>query len=161
MPTPAYMWMKDDSGKSVDGSVDVAGREKSVEVLEFEHQVRMPTDPDTGKLTGTRKHEAIRLLKAIDASSPYLYGAVCKGKTFSEVIIRWYKINDAGTETEYFSHKLEGVKICSVRPIMYNVKDSSKEKYEHMEEVQLRYEKITWVYADGNLQTSDAWQDKA
>jgi type VI secretion system secreted protein Hcp len=155
------MWMKDNSGKSVDGSVDVAGREKSVEVLEFEHEVRMPTDPDTGKLTGTRKHEAIRLLKAIDASSPYLYKAVCMGITFNEVVIKWYRINDAGAETEYFSHKLEGVKICSVRPIMHNVKDSSKEKFEHMEEVQLRYEKITWTYADGNLQASDAWQDKA
>jgi type VI secretion system secreted protein Hcp len=70
--------MKDNSGKSVDGSVDVAGREKNVEVLEFEHEVRMPTDPDTSKLTDTRKHEAIRLLKAIDASSSYLYKAVLR-----------------------------------------------------------------------------------
>jgi type VI secretion system secreted protein Hcp len=155
------MWMKDNSGKSVDGSVNVAGREKSVEILEFEHEVRTPTDPDTGKLTSTRKHEAIRLLKAIDASSPYLYQAVCRGATFNEVVIKWYRINDAGAETEYFSHKLEDVKICSVRPIMHNVKDPSKEKFEHMEEVQLRYKKITWTYADGNLQSSDAWEDKA
>jgi len=161
MPTPAYMWMKDSSGKSVDGSVDVTGREKSVEVLEFEHEVRIPTDPDTGKLTGTRKHESIRLLKAIDASSPYLYKAVCKGETFKEVVIKWYRIDGAGVETEYFNHKLENVKICSVRPIMHNVKDSSKEKFEHMEEVKLRYERITWTYADGNLQASDAWKDKA
>jgi type VI secretion system secreted protein Hcp len=160
MPTPAYMWMKDNSGNSVDGSVEVAGREKSVEVLEFEHEVRIPTDPDTGKLTGTRKHESIRLLKAIDASSPYLYKAVCEGQTFSEVLIRWYRINDAGVETEYFCHQLKDVRICSVRPIMYNVKDSSKEKFEHMEEVQLRYEDIVWTYADGNLQTSDSWGDR-
>ena len=160
MPTPAYMWMKDNSGKSVDGSVDVAGREKSVEILEFEHEVRIPTDTDTGKLTGTRKHEAMRLIKAIDASSPYLYKAVCKGETYSEVLIKWYKVNDAGAETEYFSQKLEGVKITSGHPSMLNVKDATKEKFEHMEEVQLRYEKITWTYADGNLQASDAWQEK-
>jgi len=161
MPTPAYMWMKDNAGKPVNGSVDVAGREKSVEILEFEHEVRIPTDPDTGKLTGTRKHESIRLLKAIDASSPYLYKAVCEGQTYKEVIVKWYRINDAGVETEYFSHKLEDVKICSVRPIMHNVKDPTKEKFEHMEEVKLRYQKITWTYADGNLQASDAWKDKA
>ncbi|MCL2183451.1 MAG: Hcp family type VI secretion system effector [Chitinispirillia bacterium] len=159
MPTPAYMWMKDNSGNSVDGSVDVSGREKSVEIFEFEHEVRIPTDPDTGKLTGTRKHEAIRLLKAFDASSPYLYKAACEGQTFSEVEIKWYRIDDSGTETEYFSHKLENVKVCSVHPIMYNVKDSSKEKFEHMEEVKLRYQKITWTYADGNLQASDSWKD--
>ena len=49
MPIPAYMWMKDDAGNPVDGSVDVAGREKSVEILAFDHEVRIPTDPDTGK----------------------------------------------------------------------------------------------------------------
>ncbi len=159
MPIPAYMWLKDDSGTPVEGSVDVAGREKSVEVYEFEHEVRIPTDPDTGKLTGTRKHEAIRLVKAFDAASPYLYKAACEGQTFSEVEIKWYRIDDTGTEMEYFNHKLEGVKVCSVRPIMYNVKDSSKERYVHLEEVQLRYQKITWTYAEGNLQATDSWKD--
>jgi len=159
MPTPAYMWLKDNSGSAINGSVDVAGRENSVEVVEFEHEVRIPTDADTGKLTGTRKHEAIRLLKAIDASSPYLYKAVCEGQTLKEVVIKWYRIDDSGTETEYFSHKLEDVKVCSVHPLMHNVKDSSKEKYDHLEEVSLRYGKITWTYADGNLQAADSWKD--
>jgi len=153
------MWMKDDAGSDVKGSVDVAGREGSVEVLEFNHQVRIPTDPDTGRLTGTRKHEAITLVKAFDASTPYLYKAVCEGQTYKEVEIKWYKIDDTGTETEYFNHKLEGVKVCSVKPIMYNVKDPSKERYEHLEEVQMRYQKITWTFVDGNLQASDAWKE--
>jgi type VI secretion system secreted protein Hcp len=151
--------MTDNSGNPVEGSVDITGREKSVEIFEFEHEVRIPTDPDTGKLTGTRKHEAIRILKAIDASSPYLYKAACEGQTFNEVIIRWYQIDDAGAEAEYFTHQLEGVKVCSVRPIMHNVKDSSKERFQHLEEVQLRYQKITWTYANGNLQASDSWKD--
>jgi type VI secretion system secreted protein Hcp len=159
MPIPAYMWMKDDAGTAVDGSVDVAGREKSVEILAFDHEVRIPTDPDTGKLTGTRKHEAIKFIKAYDASSPYLYKAVCEGQTFKEVEFKWYRIDDTGTETEYFNHKLEDVKICSVKPIMYNVKDVSKERYVHLEEVQMRYQKIIWTYIDGNLQASDSWKE--
>lgn len=159
MPIPAYMWLTDDAGKAIEGSVDVKGREKSVEVLEFEHQVRIPTDADTGKLTGTRKHEAIRLVKAYDASSPYLYKAVCEGQTLKKVEIKWYRIDDTGTETEYFNHLLENVKVCSVKPLMYNVKDQSKEKYVHLEEVQMRYQKITWTYCDGNLQASDSWSE--
>jgi type VI secretion system secreted protein Hcp len=42
---------------------------------------------------------------------------------------------------------------------MHNVKDASKERFEHLEEVQLRYQRITWTYADGNLQASDSWKD--
>ena len=69
-----------------------------------------------------------------------------RGPDLQKVEIKWYRIDDTGTETEYFNHKLEGVKICSVKPIMYNVKDPSKEKYVHLEEVQMRYQKITWTY---------------
>jgi len=159
MPIPAYAWFKDDTGAEVKGSVDVAGREGSVEVIAFDHQVRIPTDPDTGKLTGTRKHEGVKMVKAYDASSPYLYKAVCEGQTFKEVEIKWYHIDDTGTEKEYFKHKLEGVKVCSVKPIMHNVKDPSKERYEHLEEVEMRYQKITWTYVDGNLQASDSWKE--
>ena len=137
MPIPAYMWID-----GVEGSVEVADREGSVEILAFDHEVRIPTDRDTGKLTGTRKHEAVKVVKAYDASSPYLYDAVCQGKTFETVEIKWYRIDDTGTETEYFNHKLEGVKVCSVKPVMYNVKDPSKERYVHLEEVQMRYQKI-------------------
>ncbi|MBD3347074.1 MAG: type VI secretion system tube protein Hcp [Chitinivibrionales bacterium] len=159
MPIPAYMWMTDENGSEVKGSVDVAGREGSIEVHEFHHEVRIPTDPDTGKLTGTRKHEAITLVKAYDASSPYLYKAVCEGQTFTQVELKWFRIDDTGTETEYFNHLLEDVKICSVQPIMYNVKDPTKERYLHLEKVSMRYQKITWTYLDGNLQASDSWRE--
>jgi len=159
MPIPAYMWLRDDAGNQIEGSVDVAGRENSVEVLAFDHEVRIPTDTDTGKLTGTRKHESIRIVKAFDASSPYLYKAVCEGQSLKEIEIKWYRIDDTGTETEYFNHKLEGVKICSVKPQMHNVKDPAKERYVHLEEVQIRYQKITWTYIDGNLTFSDSWKE--
>ena len=52
MAIPAYMWLKDDGGSAIKGSVDVNGREDSVEIVEFQHNVRIPTDANTGKLTG-------------------------------------------------------------------------------------------------------------
>jgi len=151
--------MKDETGADVKGSVEVADRQGSVEILAFDHEVRIPTDDDTGALAGTRKHGAIKLVKAFDASSPYLYKAVCQGQTFNEIEIKWYRIDDTGTETEYFNHKLESCKIVSVKPIMHNVKDPSKERYVHLEEIWLRYKKITWTYLDGNLTASDSWEE--
>ena len=56
MAIPAYMWLKDDGGSAIKGSVDVHGREDSVEIVEFQHNDRIPTDANTGKLTGTRVH---------------------------------------------------------------------------------------------------------
>lgn len=39
MAIPAYMWLKDDGGSAIKGSVDVHGREDSVEIVEFQHNV--------------------------------------------------------------------------------------------------------------------------
>ncbi|BBH12441.1 Hcp family type VI secretion system effector [Chromobacterium haemolyticum] len=157
MAIPAYMWLKDDGGADIKGSVTVQGRENSVEVVEFDHAVRIPTDGNTGKLTGTRVHEALTLVKEFDASSPYLYKAVTSGQTLKEVEFKWYQIDDAGSEQEYFNIKLDNVKVVSVAPKMYNIKDPGRERYNHLEEVEMRYEKITWAYKDGNIIHSDSW----
>ncbi|MBI0151535.1 type VI secretion system tube protein Hcp, partial [Bifidobacterium sp. M0353] len=58
---------------------------------------------------------------------------------------------------EYFNTLLENVKVVAVRPKMHNIKETSKERYNHLEEVELRYEKITWAYKDGNIVHSDSW----
>ena len=154
MPIPAYMWINDGEIK---GGCTVAGREDSIEVLEFNHEVRIPTDPDTGTLTGTRKHEAFKIVKAFDQSSPLLYKAVCEGLTYETLRLEWYKIDDEGAEIMYFKHELEQVKVCSVKPMMYNVKAKEYERYVHMEEVSFRYGKISWEYPDGGFMHSDSW----
>jgi type VI secretion system secreted protein Hcp len=159
MAIPAYLWLTDDQGNSIQGSVSVSGRQGSIEILEFNHSIYIPTDNDTGELTGTRKHGAVTLVKEFDASSPYLFKACCNGQRLSNAVIRWYKINDNGQETEYYQHVLEGVKINSYSPKMANTKDASLERIPHIETVSLRYEKITHSFLDGNVSHSDSWNE--
>jgi type VI secretion system secreted protein Hcp len=60
--------------------------------------------------------------KEFDAASPYLYKAVANGQTLQSAELRWYRINDAGQEEEYFSMLLEGVKVTGVNPGMPNTR---------------------------------------
>lgn len=53
MAIPVYLWLKDDGGADIKGSVDVQDREGSIEVVAQEHNLYIPTDNNTGKLTGT------------------------------------------------------------------------------------------------------------
>ncbi len=159
MAIPAYMWIKDDQGNEIEGPVQVTDREGSIEVLAFNHEVRIPTDSDSGALTGTRKHEPMVITKAFDSASPYLYKACSNGQTLKELVLRWYRIDDTGTEKEYFTHTLENVKITSIAPEMHNIKDTDKERYPHLETIALRYGKITWTYVDGNISFSDSWNE--
>lgn len=80
MAIPVYLWLKDDGGADIKGSVDVKDREGSIEVVAQEHNLYIPTDNNTGKLTGTRIHTPFLFTKEIDSSSPYLYKAVTTGQ---------------------------------------------------------------------------------
>jgi len=104
MAIPAYLWLKDDSGASINGSVDVKDREGSIEVTGFSHNLRLPTDSMTGKPTGTRKHAPIIVQKEFYSSSPYLYKAVATGQTLRSAEFRWYNINYAGQNCRYFAY---------------------------------------------------------
>ncbi len=156
MAIPVYLWLKDDGGADIKGSVDVQDREGSIEIVAMEHQLYIPTDNNTGKLTGARIHAPVILMKEIDSSTPYLYKAVTTGQTLKSAELKWYRINDAGQEVEYFNTKLESVKVVRVAPLMYDIKDASKERHNHQESLELRYEKITWTYKDGNIIHSDS-----
>ena len=152
MAIPAYMTID-----GIPGSVQVSGREGTIEVLEFDHTVYMPIDRDDGTISGTRKHGAITIHKAFDKSSAELYKKVCTGETIPKIEIRWFEITPTGEEEEYFSHTLENCKVSSMRSYMHNVKDPTKETFVHQEEVAIRYEKITWLFKEGNLQHTDTW----
>ncbi|MBV8044852.1 Hcp family type VI secretion system effector [Pluralibacter sp.] len=160
MAIPAYLFLKDDGGANIKGSVDVKNREGSIEVTGFSHNLSFPTDAFTGKATGTRKHGAVHFQKDFDSSSPYLFKACSTGQCLMSAEFKWYTINDAGQEVEYYNMLLESVKIVSVSPLMHDIKDPTKEKHNHLELVELRYAKITWKYCDGNLQFTDCWDER-
>ena len=160
MAIPAYLWLKDDGGANIKGSVDVKDREGSIEILAFGHGLHLPTDNNTGKITGTRVHSPLSFQKEFDSASPYIYKAIAKGQTLKSAEFKWYRINDAGVEVEYFNMLLENVKVVSSAPHMLDIKNPMTEKHNHLENVSLRYEKITWEYCDGNVQFSDAWNDR-
>ncbi|MBV8041918.1 Hcp family type VI secretion system effector [Pluralibacter sp.] len=158
MAIPSHLWLKDDGGALIKGSSDVMNREGSIEIIGFGHGLHIPTDNNTGRITGTRIHAPMVIEKEFDSSTPYLYKAVATGQSLQSAEIKWYRINDAGQEVEYFNMLLEGVKIVSVIPVMYNTK--TVEKCNHMERVEFRYERITWKYCDGNIQYTDAWNER-
>ncbi|WP_067704419.1 Hcp family type VI secretion system effector [Erwinia sp. ErVv1] len=161
MPIPAYVWLKDDGGADIRGTVDVQDREGSIEILGFSHGVNLPVDTATGKITGKCSHAPISFEKEFDSSSPYLYKAVSIGQTLKSAEFKWYRINHASQEEEYFNMLLEGVKVVSVNPGMPNAKMAGMSAINHMESVSFMYEKITWKYCDGNILFSDSWEDRA
>ncbi len=44
---------------------------------------------------------------------------------------------------------------------MHDIKSPAFEKHNHLESIELRYEKITWSYKDGNIIHADSWNERA
>lgn len=158
MAIPVYLWLKDDGGNDIKGSVDVRGREGSIELITQNHYVRVPVDTFTGKQTGIREHGAYGFTKAVDSSSLYLYKAATIGQTLKSAEFRFYRINHAGQEENYFTTLLENVRVTSVSPLMFDIKSDTI--HNHLEYVTLNYERITWTYMDGNITHSDSWNER-
>ena len=53
MSTPAHIWLTDANGSPVIGGSLVANRIDAIELKSFTHNVCIPTDSSTDRLTGT------------------------------------------------------------------------------------------------------------
>ena len=147
MSTPAHLWLEDENGSPIIGSCMMPTRLGSIELKSFSHGVTIPVDPSWGKLTGTRVHRPITIVKEFDQTTPLLYRAVCEGRVMKKGIIKMYRILESGIEAEYFNIVMENVKFTTVAPFMTPNGMSST----HLETLELRYEAISWKYTEGNI----------
>ncbi|VTM23838.1 Secreted protein hcp [Raoultella terrigena] len=135
----------------------VLGREGSIEVKSLSHHLTIPTDRNTGKLTGTRIHTPILIQKEFDRTTPLLARAICRGVTLKSAEIKMYRTNEAGFEVEYFNMLLENVKVTGFTPGLHPGVASGT----HLENIEMRYETIQWKYTDGNILFKDGWNERA
>lgn len=156
MSTPAHIWLEDENGSPIVGSCLMPTRLGSIELKSVIHNVTIPVDPHMGKLTGTRVHSPISIQKEFDKTTPILFRALCEGRTLKSAIIKMYRILDAGIESEYFNIILDNVKITTISPYLHPNGMTST----HMENIELRYEAITWKYTDGNIMYKDTWNQR-
>lgn len=156
MSTPAHLWLEDENGLPMIGSCLMPLRLGSIELKSFSHGVTIPVDPSWGKLSATRVHRPIQIVKEFDQTTPILYRAVCEGRKLKRATIKMYRILEAGIEAEYFNILLENVKITTISPYLTPNGLSST----HQETLELRYEAITWKCTEGNIIYRDVWNDR-
>lgn len=160
MAIPVYLWLIDDAGNQIKGNVDAYGREGSIEILEFMHNVELITDNLTGKITSKRLHGDFALIKKTDSASPYLYQGVSSGREFKQAVLKFYLINYNGQEEEYFRITMDNVRVNDIESFMFDTRNSSYKNHDHLEAFYLAYKKITWHYLDGNIIHCDSLNDK-
>ncbi|RLA97091.1 MAG: type VI secretion system tube protein Hcp [Deltaproteobacteria bacterium] len=159
MPMPAHLELEGKNQGKIEGSCEIQGREGTILVQAVEHDIHIPRSPQTGLPTGKRVHNPLTITKIFDKASPKLYQALCSGEQFSNVTIKWYRIDPTGQEEHYFTTKLEDAIIVSIKAWMPNALDPKMESYQHMEDVSFTYKKIIWTWEPDGIESEDSWKE--
>jgi len=155
---PAYMAIEGAGQGTIEGSCTIDDeRRNTIVVYSFGHNVRVPSDPQSGQPTGQRIHGPLKILKEFDKSSPKLYQALFTGEHLVTVEIKFYRMAQTGQEVHYFTIRLEDAIIVSITPSFPTSLLGEYEAYKHMETVAFTYKKIRWTWVPDGIESEDSW----
>jgi len=163
MALMAYMHVKGQKQGDIKGSVTQKGREGSIAVIAYHHSVVSPRDPQSGLPTGQRMHKPFTVVKTTDKATPQLYNALCTNENLPEVTIDFWKPQvkasaGVGAEVQFYTVTLTNAGIASITSMMPNAEDPEQQKFDMQEEIAFTYQKIEWIWKDGNVTAMDDWE---
>ena len=159
MEFSGYMKLQGDVQGSIEGSSVRKGREGSINLFSFEHELRANSSLQSGMANGPVCHQPIKLVKEIDKSTPKLYRALVEKERLTSVTMDWFRYTPQGEEVVYYQIELTNANILSVAPWTPEVNSSDSEYMGFMEDIILTYEGITWSWGpDGDVTYQANWR---
>jgi type VI secretion system secreted protein Hcp len=167
MPTPAYINIRGMTQGDITkqaftadsvGNVFVEGHEDEILVQKIEHQISVPTDPQSGQPSGQRVHKPFKFTSALNKATPLMYQALASGEKLESVVVRWYRTSTEGKQEHFFSTVLEDATIVEINTVLPHAQDKLNENYTQSIEVAMAYRKINWVHVIANTEGSDDWR---
>ena len=158
MALNAYLILKGQQQGDIHGGVTQKGREGSILVHSFSHEIISPRDAVTGLPTGKRQHEPMQILKEIDQSSPLLWTALVNNENLVTWQLKFWATAKTGVQTQIYTITLTNASIASMHEYMPDNDDPAKAKLPLLEEVTFTYQKIEWVWTKGGITAQDDWE---
>lgn len=163
MALNAYLRLKGQKQGEIRGSVIQKGRENSIAVHAYYHELGTPQNTGTGLATGKRQHSVFTLIKELDKSTPLLFNALTSNENLTQWELRCFtntpvKAAGSGTEQNHFTIVLKNARVVSIRSIMENNLEEDSAGLPQMEELSFVYDEISWTWTEGGITASDAWK---
>lgn len=167
MPTPAYIRIRGMTQGEITsqaftadsvGNVFVEGHEDEILVQKIEHQISVPTDPQSGQPAGQRVHKPFKFTSALNKATPLMYQALASGEKLDNVLVRWYRTSTEGKQEHFFTTEMEDATIVDINTVLPHAQDKLNENYTQLIEVAIAYRKITWTHETGGTAGSDDWR---
>jgi type VI secretion system secreted protein Hcp len=142
----------------ITGSVTQKGREGSIEVIAIYHEIKAPRDPVSGRPTGKRMHKPFSITKPVDRSSPFLYSVLTQNENLTDVTLRLFRPHPSGVERHAFTIRMMNANISWIQLRMLDNRQARYASMPQIEEVSFAYQRIEWLWMEGNIGTDDDWE---
>jgi type VI secretion system secreted protein Hcp len=158
MALNAYMKLTGDSQGNIAGSVTQSGREESMMIIAFNHEVISPRDAASGLPTGKRQHKPVTVTKEIDKSSPLLCNLLVNNENVSALEVRFWQPSPTGAEIQHYTVQLTNASVAGIRTEMLNNKYQENMQHKEREHISFCYQKITLTWEEGGITAEDDWE---
>lgn len=158
MALNAYLKMTGQTSGEVKGSVTQKGREDSIMVVAFNHEILSPRDAASGLPTGKRQHKPIRIKCEIDKATPVLYNILVNNENITNWELKFWRPSQTGAESQYYTIKLTNANIARIEADTANNKIPELMRLPDMVTYEFTYQKIEWTWIDGGITAEDDWE---
>jgi len=159
MALNAYLKLEGENQGEIKGSVTQTGREDTIMVIGFEHDIKSPRDAASGLPTGKRQHGPLTIIKEVDKSSPLLYSLLTQNENITKFELRFWQPSATGQEVQHYTIELTNASVSKIHQEMLNNKYPENMNHKEREYVSFCYQKITWTWEDGGITTQDDWNE--
>jgi type VI secretion system secreted protein Hcp len=149
-------------GNTIEGESTISSmdREGTIECSSYEGAVVTPRDEATGRVMGRRQHHPIKFIKRIDRTTPLLIKALCENQPVTSAEFRFFRPSPGGSgaEEHFYTVSLKKGYVSSISQLSEDVIIAGEDAAPMMEEVELVFSEITWIYEIGGATHKDSWR---
>jgi type VI secretion system secreted protein Hcp len=117
-----------------------------------------PRDPTNGQPTGKRAHKPFTILKELDRATPLLFSVLANNENIKTWELQFWQPSPTGIERQHYTVRLVNANISAIHFKQPNNRSPKLAKFPQYEEVSFTYQKIEWVWTEGNISASDDWE---
>ncbi len=158
MALNAYLNLQGETQGKINGSVTQAGREDTIMVIGYNHEVVSPRDAASGLPTGKRQHKPLTITKEIDKSTPLLMNVLVNNENISQFRLDFWRPSSTGQEQQHYTIELLNASVAGIRSEMLNNKYTENMQHSEREHISFTYQKVTWTWQDGGVCAEDDWE---
>lgn len=159
MALNAYLSLEGSAQGKIEGSVTQKGREGKIMIVAAEHERSLPFDAASGMIVGRPRSAPLVVTKEIDKSSPLLRQAFAKRELMSTFELQLWRPTATGAETQFYTIRLKGASIVSIRTEMLNTQFSDNASLKEREVVSFAYQQMELEWVSGAITHTHDWSD--